>query len=594
MGLENLKSIFKEDLGNSIEKFSSNVITNVNDTQFTQFTTPPLNELIGESPLEGMSWESLYNSNHSPKDNPSHKGLVPINYPNVSRDNLNIRNPNDGRFGFAGSPRTSVISVVGKLIAKVPFLEGDVTDFLKDAGKEPYIVSSIGDGGRRINANFLGRGLPIERMLTDTARIGKFLTSPDGVLFVAKQNILALQQIPFTTDLNRTQLDKAGMKDFGAKFNLSYKAFYNPLSTLISTIGRAGGGPAGLVPKTEPGLAGLISQIPGLEAFGDVFDSAYPKFQTENYAFGSQLANILESGRAIDGQFSPKTLFESDLQRTDKNPRKDSKYGDGKSSGVFSPSSQPYPKDLGLHTLNDTFRPPDTESETGVSGDKHTLLDFGVSDTKLTEKLGRTQYKDKIEDAHPNSSNDGTIEGEENGMPFYFKDMRDGAFLFFRAYIEGLSENISPSYNSTQYIGRSEPVYTYNQSERDINFTLKLFAQTKDELSMIYKKMNKLTSMCYPEYFKDTRLNSDGNPVSYGNRMKPPLTKLRIGELYGNGQSELMGYVKSLSYSIDQTSPYETEKGKRVPMHVIATISYQVIHSETPNLETKFYGFIGD
>ena len=46
-------------------------------------------------------------------------------------------------------------------------------------------------------------------------------------------------------------------------------------------------------------------------------------------------------------------------------------------------------------------------------------------------------------------------------MPFYFKDMRDGAFLFFRAYIEGLSENISPSYNSTQYIGRSEPVYTY-------------------------------------------------------------------------------------------------------------------------------------
>ena len=39
--------------------------------------------------------------------------------------------------------------------------------------------------------------------------------------------------------------------------------------------------------------------------------------------------------------------------------------------------------------------------------------------------------------------------------------------------------------------------------------TLKLFAQTKDELSMIYKKMNKLTSLCYPEYFED-------EVVSYG------------------------------------------------------------------------------
>ena len=31
------------------------------------------------------------------------------------------------------------------------------------------------------------------------------------------------------------------------------------------------------------------------------------------------------------------------------------------------------------------------------------------------------QYKDKIEDNHPNSSTDGTIEGEENGMHFTLK-----------------------------------------------------------------------------------------------------------------------------------------------------------------------------
>ena len=76
--------------------------------------------------------------------------------------------------------------------------------------------------------------------------------------------------------------------------------------------------------------------------------------------------------------------------------------------------------------------------------------------------------------------------------------------------------------------------------------------------------------------------------------MKAPLTKLRIGELYGNSKSELFGYIKSLSYSIDQTAPFETEEEKRVPKFIIATITYQVIHSEAPNLKTKFYGYVGD
>ena len=521
MGLENLKSVFREELKNNIESFSSNVITNVNDTKFTQFTTPALNELVGESPIQGMSWESLYESNHSPKDNPSHKGLVPINYPNVSRDNLNIRNPEDGRFGFAGSTRTSVISVVGKLLGTVPFLKGDVTEFLKDAGKEPYIVSSIGKGGRRINSNFLGRGLPIERSLTDTVRIAKFLTSPAGVIFIEKQKLL-VGKVP-------KALKKVGLKDFQTQ---KYKSDYQPLSTLISTLGRAGGGPAGLLDRTQPSLSGLVDFLTG----GAVDTDAYPT---------------------------------QDLKK-----------------------------------LNNTFNFEDTKlnsTSRGIKGDIHTLLNFGETkaiDEELTKRLGRTQYKDKIEETHPNASSQNFIEGVENGMPFYFKDMRDGAYVFFRAFIEGLSENISPNYNPTQYIGRSEPVYTYGQTERDINFTLKLFAQTKDELGMIYKKMNRLTSLCYPEYYKDTfKVGEDASGgetmSSYGNRMKPPLTKLRIGELYGNSKSELMGYIKSLSYSIDQTSPYEVQPGKRVPMHIIATISYQVIHSSVPNLETQFYGYIG-
>ena len=63
----------------------------------------------------------------------------------------------------------------------------------------------------------------------------------------------------------------------------------------------------------------------------------------------------------------------------------------------------------------------------------------------------------------------------------------------FRAYIEGLTENVNGDWNSEDYIGRSEPVYTYKKGTRDLSFSLKLFAHTPHELSIIYEKMESKT-----------------------------------------------------------------------------------------------------
>ena len=65
-------------------------------------------------------------------------------------------------------------------------------------------------------------------------------------------------------------------------------------------------------------------------------------------------------------------------------------------------------------------------------------------------------------------------------------DLRDNSFIVFRAYLEGITEDISPTWTSENYIGRSEPVYIYDKTERDITFTLTLHAGTYNELVMIY------------------------------------------------------------------------------------------------------------
>jgi len=178
------------------------------------------------------------------------------------------------------------------------------------------------------------------------------------------------------------------------------------------------------------------------------------------------------------------------------------------------------------------------------------------------------------------------VEDPREGMPFYFKDLRDNSFIVFRAYLDGITDTIAPSWNPIKYVGRSEPTYVYDSAEREIQFNLHLTAQSAVELDTIYGKMRRLTSMCYPEYKVDTNLN---NKV----RMKPPLVKMRMGELFGNSQDELSGFLKSVSYTVPDQSTWEFRKGQRVPKLIDATIGYQVIHGAPPNKNTMFNGYIG-
>ena len=128
--------------------------------------------------------------------------------------------------------------------------------------------------------------------------------------------------------------------------------------------------------------------------------------------------------------------------------------------------------------------------------------------------------------------------------------------------------------------------------------------------------MNLLTSLCYPEYKNDvtfTNANNSGATTSgltsyiteKGKmRMKPPLSMMRMGELYGSKNHELMGFVKSLTYSFPDNTVWETKRGKRVPKIITVAMTYQVVHASVPGImwdestgqisTTKFYGYSGD
>ena len=385
----------------------------------------------------------------------------------------------------------------------------------------PFIVSEIPkgagkEGGRLWNMG--NRAFPLMRGVTDAIRIGKYLTTPSGLLFLGKQFVLQAFNPQLATKV------------------------YNPLS-LASGIPLGAGVKLRIPRHTETGLkflSSIFEKIPGVASRDDSVH------------------------HSIDGERRAMFNVKKDLPLT----------------GAFAW----------------------LEPQLAAKLDKTSTSYKKIGDFMTLEEISK-----ELPDP---------VTSEEKGMPLYFKDLRDNKIIVFRGYIDGLTEDISPTWTSTSFVGRSEPVYLYEETTRTVTFTLHLFAGTEDELDVIYKKMNRLTSLCYPQYMKDEYItgktktvaddasNAENDKTSELQqnaylRMKPPLTRFRMGELFG-GRSEkydLLGFIDSLAWTYPDNSPWETQQGKRVPKYVTVTIIYKVIHLEVPSLsfadgtsDHSFYG----
>jgi len=598
VGLENLRSIFQDELSDRVNDFvnqttstifqtapnfssQSPIFDSLDNTSVVNFETTTndnpafpsnyseLNTIInGEflqnsgDTLKNHGWFDLYQKNHKSIDieQPTPRANNPyqrFNYgnPNVNQNlDIKVDSSKSGNRNFVISQVNSFLSnnVVNQSFNSD--LVGGINQYLLESEKEPYIVSNLptesdlGINGRATNAG--SRLIPLARPIADTIRVAKYLSSPQGLLNIAAKNSNLF--VSNTVVKNKKQ---DGLIRIPQRFNNGY----NPLSTLLSTGGRL----------TGQGLPNVLfrSGISGRQ-YGD---------SSEN----DDLGFLPTPTNFINNTFTGATY---DV---------DGVIGDGNESITGGGFKKLLGK-LGINSNSKTIQPTST-------GDKMTLAPMikGIELVTGTEKTLGTQIEEMQE------SFNADIDDSKNGMPLYFKDLRDNSYIFFRAYIEGMTENISPSYAESSYIGRSEPVYIYERAVRTISFTLKLMAQTRSELDAIWKKINRLTSLCYPEYAKDELLSNylsekdDNQNVTRAvvkSRMKTPLTKFRLGEQFGKTNHELLGFIEALDYTIPDESTYETEVGSRVPKYILVTITYKVIHGEVPGLYNeagKEYAFYG-
>ncbi len=420
-------------------------------------------------------------------------------------------------------------------------------------GNEPYIIQETGGGltsGDRI--------IPIQSAIDDTLRMADFVSSPQGIAFVLKENALGLAEFIPSDDVK----------------NIAGNPYGNRLYDPTSLASGVQIGPVNFRLRRDYGPVAALA------------DLLLP-FPTAGESYPHSDGNFLEiTGDKLKDKKIPTLFPTKDVE--------DSSIHKSNQQKSMSPFENMKPENGVL--LNNNLLTDHLQTDSNYAKyDSLTIMDTQVADSAgVPIDIGNmmspdTQPQKQIEEASK----------EKHGMPLYFRDMRDGRALIFRAYITGLNESFSPNWSSENYIGRSEPVYIYSGgTEREIGFSLKLIAQSAVELTAIYEKLNRLTSLLYPEYVDldvsplvfDAEGNSqalDIGSIASKTRMKPPLTKFRLGELYGAGpirNKEVTGFIKSLSYTFPDESPWETRRGYRVPKYIDVELGYQVIHDEVPSL----------
>ena len=126
-------------------------------------------------------------------------------------------------------------------------------------------------------------------------------------------------------------------------------------------------------------------------------------------------------------------------------------------------------------------------------------------------------------------------------------ELQDGGpykkYMHFRAFIDNLSDSYNADWNSINYMGRAEKFYKYKGFDRKMSMAFTVAAQSKQEITAMYDKLNFLASSLAPEYLDNSSSGYMAGNIAY----------ITVGG-YIDDQP---GIITSLDYTIPEESTWE-------------------------------------
>jgi hypothetical protein len=208
----------------------------------------------------------------------------------------------------------------------------------------------------------------------------------------------------------------------------------------------------------------------------------------------------------------------------------------------------------------------------GMNNTNNSNVKNQVSDT-YNQILDTDTYKLDKTKAFPSIDGKDTEAGKNDFIPIWIKKFGGEYPVFFRAIITGLTETVSPSWNSSNFVGNPYNFYTFQNIERSTSFNLSVYCLNKDELNSMWNRIQNLTKLAYPTI-----------GAQYAD---PPLIEFRIGDIYNN----TAGFIESLTYTIPENSTWEID-GESGYLPKIVDIALTIKFIENVGVEDKPYGFV--
>ena len=197
-------------------------------------------------------------------------------------------------------------------------------------------------------------------------------------------------------------------------------------------------------------------------------------------------------------------------------------------------------------------------------------------DDFIEKKRGMGQIADTINNTNifegeTLTLGDGTTLDEKDFVPLKFTSIHRNKTVQFRATLSGLSETLSPSWDSHKFIGSPFSNYTYSGIERSVTFNFKVYSLNAAEHKIGWDKINFLNSLVFPQGYYDS------------SAVVPPFIRLTIGDLYKGKLS----FIESLSHTWDDNTPWNvTDKERTVLSNAVGIVTGT---SENADIDMKGY-----
>jgi hypothetical protein len=157
-------------------------------------------------------------------------------------------------------------------------------------------------------------------------------------------------------------------------------------------------------------------------------------------------------------------------------------------------------------------------------------------------------------------------------------------YIHFRAFINGFSDSYGADWDKVSYMGRAEKFYKYGGFNRDISIGFTIVAQSVQELTPMYDKLNFLASSLAPEYL-------DASTSGY---MAGNIAYVTVGDYL----SEQPGIITSLDFDIPDDTTWELATNRdgtidtdprelrRLPHRIEVKMKFTPIHKFRPQKQT--------